>query len=225
METSWRLDELVQRVVSALSAAPYDGQPSGRIRDVPDERTVRYYTTLGILDRPLEMRGRTAYYGRRHLLQLVAIKRLQAQGMSLVEIQQRFVGVDDKTLRRWAALPDDYWQSASTRALQPAKAGKNKNAQSPPAAASRQRRGRRQGAFWTTLPDPTTTGASQPTLQASPAVVLSLGPGVSLILTGDAARHVDTATLAALQPLVQRLLTELERTREGNSPSEGADSA
>ena len=115
METPWRLDELVQRVVSALSAAPYDGQASGRIRDVPDERTVRYYTTLGILDRPLEMRGRTAYYGRRHLLQLVAIKRLQAQGMSLVEIQQRFVGVDDKTLRRWAALPDDYWQSASSR--------------------------------------------------------------------------------------------------------------
>lgn len=224
METPWRLDELVQRVVSALSAAPYDGQASGRIRDLPDERTVRYYTTLGILDRPLEMRGRTAYYGRRHLLQLVAIKRLQAQGMSLVEIQQRFVGVDDKTLRRWAALPDDYWQSATSGASQPAKASKKKRAQSPPAAAS-QRRGRQQGSFWTTLAVPAATAASEPTLQATPAVVLALGPGVSLILTGDAARHVDTATLAALQPLVQRLLMELERTGTGNSPSEGADSA
>ena len=73
----WTIDELGSRVALALSV-DYDGQASGRVRDVPDRRTIRYYTTLGLIDRPA-LRGRTALYGRRHLLQLVAIKRLQAQ--------------------------------------------------------------------------------------------------------------------------------------------------
>ena len=76
--------------------------PSGRVRDVPDLRTIRYYTTLGLLDRPAAMRGRTALYGARHLLQLVAIKRLQARGLSLAAVQERVVGLSDAALRRLA---------------------------------------------------------------------------------------------------------------------------
>src|SRR5262245_66619533 len=76
--------------------------PNGRVRDVPDVRTLRYYTTLGLLDRPARIRGRTAYYGRRHVLQLVAIKRLQAAGQSLAEIQARLLNIADDDL---AALP------------------------------------------------------------------------------------------------------------------------
>ena len=74
-------------------AVDYAGQASGRVRDVPDRRTIRYYTTLGLIDRPAAMRGRTALYGLRHLLQLAAIKRLQAHGLSLAEVQQRLVGL------------------------------------------------------------------------------------------------------------------------------------
>ena len=81
-ETLWTIDELGERVAEALGGPGYDGVPSGRVRDVPDLRTIRYYTTLGLLDRPAAMRGRTALYGPRHLLQLVAIKRLQARGLS-----------------------------------------------------------------------------------------------------------------------------------------------
>ena len=80
--------------------------PSGRVRDVPDLRTIRYYTTLGLLDRAAAMRGRTALYGRRHLFQLVAIKRLQARGHSLAEIQQRLVGLSDTALRWVAEVPE-----------------------------------------------------------------------------------------------------------------------
>jgi DNA-binding transcriptional MerR regulator len=100
----WTLDELTAQVALALSV-DYDGAASGRVRDVPDRRTIRYYTTLGLLDRPAELRGRTALYGRRHLLQLVAIKRLQARGASLVEVQQQLVGLTDTALRRLARLP------------------------------------------------------------------------------------------------------------------------
>ena len=100
--TLWTIDELGERVAEALGGPGYDGVPSGRVRDVPDLRTIRYYTTLGLLDRPAAMRGRTALYGARHLLQLVAIKRLQARGLSLAAVQERVVGLSDAALRRLA---------------------------------------------------------------------------------------------------------------------------
>jgi hypothetical protein len=101
----WTIDELGAAVALSLSA-DYEGAPNNRVRDVPDRRTIRYYTTIGLLDRPAEMRGRTALYGRRHLAQLVATKRLQARGLSLAEIQQRLLGITDTALISLAKLPN-----------------------------------------------------------------------------------------------------------------------
>lgn len=103
----WTQEELVQRAAAALAGPAYPGAPNGRIRDVPDRRTVRWYTTIGLVDRPSGMRGRTALYGQRHLLQIVAIKRLQAQGLSIAEIQAQLVGATNATLRRVAAVTDE----------------------------------------------------------------------------------------------------------------------
>ncbi len=61
----WTIDELGQQVARALSVG-YEGQSNSRVRDVPDRRTIRYYTTLGLIDRATRMCGRTALYGRRH---------------------------------------------------------------------------------------------------------------------------------------------------------------
>src|SRR5437867_13243666 len=105
-EVRWTLDELCEQAEQALqreSSAASDG----RVREVPDRRTIRYYTTLGLLDRPAEMRGRTAYYGPRHLLQLLAIKRLQAAGRTLSEIQQTLLGLGESELRRLAGQPEE----------------------------------------------------------------------------------------------------------------------
>ena len=95
-ETLWTIDELGERVAATLGGPGYEGVPSGRVRDVPDLRTIRYYTTLGLLDRPAAMRGRTALYGDRHVLQIVAIKRLQARGLSLAAVQERVVGLSEQ---------------------------------------------------------------------------------------------------------------------------------
>src|SRR3954468_20845544 len=100
-EPPWTIDELGAAVTAAL-AEGHDGAPNGRIRDVPDLRTTRYYTTLGLLDRPAEMRGRTALYGPRHLLQLVAVKKLQAGGLSLAQVQERLAGATEAALRELA---------------------------------------------------------------------------------------------------------------------------
>lgn len=109
MSSLYTIGQLTERVGRVLMATGGVHQASGRIRAVPDTRTLRYYTTLGMLDAPVELRGRTAYYGRRHLVQAVAIKRLQTRGESLVEIQQRLVGVGDDQLEAWAEIPDSLW--------------------------------------------------------------------------------------------------------------------
>ncbi|WP_433361660.1 MerR family transcriptional regulator [Actinoplanes sp. CA-142083] len=101
----WTMDELVERVREAL-AAEYPGAPNGRVRDVPDRRAIRWYTTIGLVDRPLGMRGRTALYGPRHLQQLVAIKRWQAEGRSLRQIQADFVWLSPRALDDASRIPE-----------------------------------------------------------------------------------------------------------------------
>jgi len=99
------MDELVERVREAL-AAEYPGAPNGRVRDVPDRRVIRWYTTIGLVDRPLGMRGRTALYGPRHLQQLVAIKRAQADGQSLAQIQADFAWLTPAQLTDASRVPE-----------------------------------------------------------------------------------------------------------------------
>ena len=215
MTERWRLEELVQLAGQALNAAPYEGQASGRVRDVPDLRTVRYYTTIGVLDRPLEMRGRTAYYGQRHLLQIVAVKRLQARGMSLVDIQKNLAGADNSSLKRWAALPAEFWATAaSEQAHRRAPASPDdllKSAPSGPAvgaAAAAQGRAR----FWAVEPalaDRGDRADSAAAVTGKPAVVLPLAPGVSLIIEGRPGREPETVALNAIRPALDGLRAAL----------------
>jgi DNA-binding transcriptional MerR regulator len=79
---------------------------------VPDIRTIRYYTTLGLISPAAEMRGRTAYYGELHVLQIVAIKQLQAGGATLAEVQQKLVGLPQAKLQTIAKLPEGFWEAA-----------------------------------------------------------------------------------------------------------------
>jgi DNA-binding transcriptional MerR regulator len=190
MDTSlWTLDELGARVALAL-AENYDGQANGRVREVPDRRTIRYYTTLGLIDRPADMRGRTALYGRRHLLQLVAIKRLQTHGISLAEIQARLVGISTSGLQKLAQLPADF--DAGQDAM-------------PQAAAGRER-------FWNAAPADATSadeiGAEPAAYQEVRQLIgLPLASGATLLLNSP--RPLDDDDLSALHvaaaPLVKLL--------------------
>ncbi|GAB2907260.1 MerR family transcriptional regulator [Nonomuraea fastidiosa] len=103
MSETWTIGELAEHAARALrdgAAAPVNG----RVRDVPSERLIRWYTTIGLVDPPLTRRGRVARYGRRHLLQLVAIKRMQAAGHSIAEIQTALAGAEDHTLEAVSGL-------------------------------------------------------------------------------------------------------------------------
>src|SRR5215467_3993075 len=96
--TELTLEELANEVQTVLGKRRLlDAQADGRISAAPDPRTVRYYTTLGLLDRP-EIVEREARYGRRHVLQLCAIKAMQAAGSPLAEIQTRLYSKTDSEL-------------------------------------------------------------------------------------------------------------------------------
>jgi DNA-binding transcriptional MerR regulator len=194
----WTIDELGAAVAVSL-ASGYEGAPNGRVRDVPDLRTIRYYTTLGLLDRPVEMRGRTALYGRRHLWQLVAIKRLQARGLSLTEIQQRLLGVPDRELRKLAQVPDEE------------ETERRQEGGSPKEAAATDRR---SGAFWGAPPAPAKSDdcpAPAPPAPVSTLQGVTLDDGITLLL--PASRPLDDDDLQAIRAVAAPLLKLLERRR------------
>jgi hypothetical protein len=185
-EASWTLDELVGRITAALATPAYPGAPNGRVRDLPDRRAVRWYATAGIVDRPA-MQGRTAVYGTRHLLQIVSVKRLQAQGLALAEIQAELAGATDETLRRIADISDE---------LEPTPPPP------PPRATSANRRDR----FWADPPtadEPATNGDGTGTVTALSAV--SLPGGALLLLPAQPGEDDIHAIHAAARPLLEML--------------------
>jgi hypothetical protein len=210
-EPRWTLDELAGRVGAAL-AVDYPGQPSGRVRDLPDRRAIRWYTTIGLVDRPVAHRGRTALYGPRHLLQLVAVKRLQARGLPLVAIQQELAGATDAQLARVARLP------AVTPGLSAATAADGGTPSSlvparpaAPVAARRVAAGpARRAAFWREPPSAGSLapagpgaagGSADPAGPAAADAVTSLrgvrlGGGATLLL--EPGRELDTADVQAI---------------------------
>jgi DNA-binding transcriptional MerR regulator len=188
------LDELCAEAALAL-AVDYAGAPSGRVRDLPDRRTVRYYTTLGLVDRPAALRGRTALYGRRHLLQLVAIKRLQTAGLTLVEIQGRLLGLTDQALEAIARLPEETSGTSS------------------PASGPL-----RDHAFWKQEPAPPVSaddlGTRPPPVVADavrPLLAIPLADGATLLL--HAGRPVDDHDVEALRTAAGPLLALLRKRR------------
>lgn len=167
-------------------AVDYAGAPNGQVRDVPDARTIRYYASLGLVDAPAEMRGRTAFYSRRHLLQIVAVKRLQAAGKALVEVQQQLVGLTDRALEAIAKLPADIEQPAVTNAP--------KEGSSPlPAVAP--------AAFWAVAPAPVHT---PPQSIARTLQLVRLSDTVSLVI--EASEPITPERAEALRGAAEPLL-------------------
>ncbi|TDK98901.1 MerR family transcriptional regulator [Mycobacterium paragordonae] len=149
--------------VQASGAAPDNRQAKA----VPAERMIRYYTSRGLLPRPGN-RGRALIYGRTHLMRLVAIKRLQGEGLSLDEIAERLAGMSAAQVEALAAIPEG---------AVPAGLGDPEPAPEPARAA---------GAFWRAVPDAAPEVA--PEAAAAPAVTnlqaVRLSDTVTLLVDG-----------------------------------------
>lgn len=204
MSERLRIQELARLAEAAIDehgTAPV----SGRVRAVPDVRTLRYYTTIGLLDRPSEMQGRTGFYGRRHLWQLVAIKRLQAQGLSLVEIQQRLLGIENRELARLAALPSGFLNEIESRLAEVKTPTQREDTAKPLPRRER---------FWETAveEEPRELAPLRPAEQKpQPTLLLPLADGVSLLLEGIDVTTWNEATWRAMQPAIAGLLDALNQ--------------
>lgn len=75
-------------------------QERGSVTEVPDERTVRYYLSEGLLSPSTEKQGTASLFGYQHLLQLLAIKRLQAEGLPIRKIRELIEGRSERELER-----------------------------------------------------------------------------------------------------------------------------
>ena len=84
----------VNRWCEAHGIVPASGQAGEQVT----ERNLRYYRTLGLVDAPESGGGQG--YGSKHRLQVVAIRLLQAQGLTLTRIQQLLYGRSLADLKR-----------------------------------------------------------------------------------------------------------------------------
>jgi DNA-binding transcriptional MerR regulator len=76
--------EMGQRILSQLNLE----QERGTVTNVPDERTIRYYLAEGLIQSPGEKQGTASVFGYLNLLQLIAVKKLQAEHLPIRKIRE-----------------------------------------------------------------------------------------------------------------------------------------
>jgi DNA-binding transcriptional MerR regulator len=91
------LDRFVEVTNDLLPQFLPSQSSGGRGQEPVNPRLVRYYTTQGWLDKPLKQ-GREARYTYRHLLQLLVLRRLLAEGYSASSIGSLIGGQADTAL-------------------------------------------------------------------------------------------------------------------------------
>jgi hypothetical protein len=97
----WNARGLAAHVTALVDAAGMR-PTNASARAAPSARSVRFYVSNGLLDRP-EGTGTSATYGYRHFLQLLAIKIRQREGQTLESIKSEMQDVAGDALERRVA--------------------------------------------------------------------------------------------------------------------------
>jgi DNA-binding transcriptional MerR regulator len=101
----WSLRDL-SSLAGAILEASATFPVNATARQLPTERTIRFYVTRKLVSPP-EGRGTAATYGYRHLLQVLAIKLQQMEGATLETLGREFAAtpgdvLSDGSPRPWA---------------------------------------------------------------------------------------------------------------------------
>jgi len=73
-------------------------QARGTVTSVPDERTIRYYMAEGLIQTPEEKQGTASVFEYLNLLQLVTVKKLQAEHLPIRKIRELVAGKSEQEL-------------------------------------------------------------------------------------------------------------------------------
>ena len=73
-------------------------QERGTVTNVPDERTIRYYLAEGLIQAPEEKQGTASVFGYLNLLQIITVKKLQAEHLPIRKIRELVAGKSEQEL-------------------------------------------------------------------------------------------------------------------------------
>ena len=73
-------------------------QARGTVTNVPDERTIRYYMAEGLIQTPGEKQGTASLFSYLNLLQLLTVKKLQAEHLPIRKIRELVAGKSEPEL-------------------------------------------------------------------------------------------------------------------------------
>jgi DNA-binding transcriptional MerR regulator len=73
-------------------------QERGTVTSVPDERTIRYYMAEGLIQTPGERQGTASVFNYLNLLQLLTVKKLQAEHLPIRKIRELVAGKSEPEL-------------------------------------------------------------------------------------------------------------------------------
>ena len=73
-------------------------QQRGTVTSVPDERTIRYYLAEGLVQTPDEKQGTASVFGYLNLLQLLTVKKMQAEHLPIRKIRELVAGKTEQEL-------------------------------------------------------------------------------------------------------------------------------
>lgn len=96
----WSLEEFVEVINQLLPQFLPLAKNNSKVRQEITPRLVRHYTTVGMVDEPKKA-GRYAIYTYRHLLQLLLVRRLLAEGMSANVINNLPRQKSNTELKNW----------------------------------------------------------------------------------------------------------------------------
>ena len=84
--------------VGRLSLSLSSISSEGRSRAFPDERTIRYYLAEGLIQTPEEKQGTASVFSYLNLLQLLTVKKLQAEHLPIRKIRELVAGKGEQEL-------------------------------------------------------------------------------------------------------------------------------
>lgn len=93
---SWFLEEFAE-LVNQLLPEFLEGSGNNKVTERVNPRSIRNYTSLSLIDEPHKS-GKYAQYHYRHLVQILAVKKLLAQGYGTTTIERLLAAKSDREL-------------------------------------------------------------------------------------------------------------------------------
>jgi len=173
-------------------------QKRGTVSLVPDERTIRYYLAEGLIQPVDEKQGTASVFIYKHLLQLVVIKKLQAEHLPIRKIRELVTDKDEQQLESLLGV------TASTRNGTDDKAAKRylESLLAPSMSVTGMKSAAYETAPLSSAPEPPRTDSSVSWQR------VEIEPGLELHIRSD---YTAAASNARTKGLAERIRTAISR--------------